>query len=181
MGAAIIAGLLSQGSTSKSNIIVSEPWEVNRQKVESQLGVSTTTSNIDASRTADVLILAVKPQVAKEVCQELGAAWSSEKRQDLPLIVSICGGITLKSLTEWFTVADGRSPKVVRVMPNTPALVGEGASGAIAGEGISEEERAKVDVLLGAFSKVVEWVEKEELIDLVTGLSGTLSSPSLVG
>ena len=75
MGAAIIAGLLSQGSTSKSNIIVSEPWEVNRQKVESQLGVSTTTSNIDASRTADVLILAVKPQVAKEVCQELGAAW----------------------------------------------------------------------------------------------------------
>lgn len=171
MGAAIIGGLLAQGSTSKQNIVVAEPWDVNREKVEKQLGVRTTTSNAEAAADADVLVLAVKPQVARDVCRDLAASWGSD-RPHLPLIVSIVGGITFKSLTAWFTTADGRVPKVVRVMPNTPALVGEGASGAFAGEGVTDDERELVSVLLGSFSKVLEWVDKEELIDVVTGLSG---------
>lgn len=173
MGSAIIGGLLSQKALPASNIIVSEPWDVNRSKIESAHRVRTTTSNVEAAKDADALVLAVKPQVAKGVCQELAASWAG--REKLPLIVSIAGGITLKSLGEWFTVDGTRKPKVVRVMPNTPALVGEGACGAIAGEGINEEEKAKVDVLLQAFSKVVEWVDREELIDVVTGLSGMLA------
>jgi pyrroline-5-carboxylate reductase len=175
MATAIIAGLLSQNSTSPQNIVVSEPWDVNRKKVEEQHGVRTTTSNGEAAADADVLVLAVKPQVAKDVCRELAASWGSESKQQLPLVVSIVAGVTMTSLAAWLkTAADGRAPRLVRVMPNTPALVGEGASGAYAGEGVSDDERELVTLLLGAFSKVTEWVEKEALIDVVTGLSGTL-------
>ncbi|KAB5566120.1 pyrroline-5-carboxylate reductase dimerization-domain-containing protein [Coniochaeta sp. 2T2.1] len=171
MGAAIIAGLLANGSTTPGNVVVSEPWDVNRKKVEDQLKVRTTTSNADAAKDADILVLAVKPQVAKGVCQELAESWKGQEK--LPLIVSIAAGIPSTSLTSWFTTSDGRSPNVVRVMPNTPALVGEGASGAYAGEGVSKNERELVNGLLAGFGKVTEWVEKEDLIDVVTGLSGS--------
>lgn len=172
MGAAIIGGLLAKGSTSREHIVVAEPWDVNREKVESQLGVRTTVSNAEAARDADVLVLAVKPQVARDVCKELAASWDSDELH-LPLVVSIVAGITHTNLTAWFAAPDGRVPKVIRVMPNTPALVGEGASGAYAGEGVMEDEKELVSVLLGSFSKVTEWVDREELIDVVTGLSGT--------
>ena len=91
---------------------------------------ATTASNVEASQDADLLVLAVKPQVTKGVCQELAGGWAG--RSSLPLIVSIAAGNTLASLKEWFTLADGRSPHIIRVMPNTPALLGEGASNATA-------------------------------------------------
>lgn len=170
MGAAIISGLLAQGNTSPQNIVVSEPWDVNRKKVEEEYGVRTTTSNAEAAAGADVLVLAVKPQVAKDVCRELAASWGQQ--QQMPLVVSIVAGVNMASLAVWLTGVGARKPRLVRVMPNTPALVGEGASGAYAGEGVSEDEKELVTLLVGAFSKVTEWVETEELIDVVTGLSG---------
>ncbi|KAJ4174216.1 hypothetical protein NW754_004631 [Fusarium falciforme] len=145
MAAAIIGGLLAK-NISKQNIYVSEPWEVNRNKM-AETGVKTTADTKEASADADIVILAVKPQVAKTVCEELGAAWSD--RESLPVVISIAAGITLTSIAEWFKQSSGRAPHIVRVMPNTPALVGEGASGL----------------------KATEWVEKEELLDVVTGLS----------
>ena len=171
MCAAIVGGLLAKDIMPKDRITVSEPWDVNRQKM-ADLGVQTTTSNKDAAQAADLLVLAVKPQVAKGVCQELAATWADAARKDLPLIVSIAAGITLDSLTAWFTGPDGRAPHVVRVMPNTPALLGEGASGLFAGAGVSAAEKELVTSLLESFSKATEWVDKEELIDVVTGLSG---------
>lgn len=173
MGAAIIGGLLAKGSTTASNIIVSDPFEGTRQKLSSTLGVRTTTSNNEASQDADILLLAVKPQVAKSVCEDLAAAWSEEKREKLPLVVSICAGLPLDALTKWLEVEDGRKPKVVRVMPNTPAMLGEGAAGSFAGSGVDEGEKRLVGELLEGFSKVSEWVDREELIDVVTALSGT--------
>ncbi|KAI1880876.1 hypothetical protein JX265_001116 [Neoarthrinium moseri] len=169
MAAAIIGGLAAKG-LDKQNICVSEPWDVNREKMAA-LGVRTTTSNVEAGQDADVLILAVKPQVAKGVCQELGASWA--ERKTLPLVVSIAAGITLVSLIEWFKLSDGRTPHVVRVMPNTPALVGEGASGLYAGSDVTAAEKELVTSLLSSFSKATEWVDKEELLDVVTGLSGS--------
>lgn len=172
MCAAIVGGLLAKDIMPKDRITVSEPWDVNRQKM-ADLGVQTTTSNKDAAQAADLLVLAVKPQVAKGVCQELAATWAADSaRKELPLIVSIAAGITLDSLTAWFTGPDGRAPNVVRVMPNTPALLGEGASGLFAGAGVSAAEKELVTSLLESFSKATEWVDKEELIDVVTGLSG---------
>ncbi|KAH8202032.1 hypothetical protein TruAng_003787 [Truncatella angustata] len=169
MAAAIIGGLLAKG-IEKQNIYVSEPWDVNRDKMAA-LGVRTTVNNVEAAQDADVVILAVKPQVAKGVCHELRDSWS--KRSSLPIIVSIAAGITLVSFLEWFKLSDGRVPHAVRVMPNTPALYGEGASGLYASSDVTEDEKTLVTSLLSSFSKATEWVDKEELLDVVTGLSGS--------
>ncbi|KAI1325746.1 pyrroline-5-carboxylate reductase [Xylariaceae sp. FL0255] len=169
MAAAIIGGLATKG-IDKQNICVAEPWDVNREKMFA-LGVRTTTSNTEASSDADLLVVAVKPQVAKVVCQELAAAWAGSSKT--PLIISIAAGITLESLKQWLTLADGRIPHIVRIMPNTPALVGEGASGLYADASVTASEKELASSLLASVSKVTEWVDKEELIDVVTGLSGS--------
>ncbi|KAI2604046.1 pyrroline-5-carboxylate reductase [Hypoxylon fragiforme] len=169
MAGAIIGGLVAKGNE-KQNIFVSEPWDQNREKMAA-LGVRTTESNAVASSDADLLVLAVKPQVTKGVAQELGAAWA--KNTSLPLIVSIVAGITLESLKEWFALPDGRTPHIVRVMPNTPALLGEGASGLFASGDVSQAEKDLAASLLASVSKVTEWLDKEELIDVVTGISGS--------
>lgn len=177
MAGAIIGGLLAQGGTTKEQVVVAEPWETNRAKMAA-LGVRTTTTNPEAAADADLLVLAVKPQVARGVCRELATAWADAGRKTLPLVVSIAAGITLGSLAAWLTLPGGdgggsAAPPVVRVMPNTPALQGEGASGCFAGPGVGDEQKALVNALLASFSKVTEWVDKEELIDVVTGLSGS--------
>ncbi|KAH0526953.1 hypothetical protein TsFJ059_010218 [Trichoderma semiorbis] len=169
MASAIIGGLANQG-IDKQNIIVSEPWDVNREKIAAT-GVRTTTNNVEAGQDADLIIIAVKPQVTKTVCQELGASWAH--RATLPIVVSIAAGITLDSLREWTKTSEGKTAPIVRVMPNTPALVGEGASGLYASEDVKENEKQLVDALLGSVSKATEWVDKEELLDVVTGLSGS--------
>lgn len=168
MASAIIKGLVGQGAN-KQNIIVSEPWDVNREKIAS-VGIKTTTSNVEAGEGADLVIIAVKPQVAKGVCEELGATWG--KRSTLPIVVCIAAGITLGSLEEWLKTSDGRIAHTVRVMPNTPALVNEGASGLYASKSVTEEEKSLVDALLRSVSKTIEWVDQEHLIDVVTALSG---------
>ncbi|KAI1765048.1 pyrroline-5-carboxylate reductase [Hypoxylon sp. FL1150] len=169
MAGAIIGGLVAKG-IDKQNVWVSEPWDVNRDKMAAT-GVRTTASNVEASQDADLLVLAVKPQVTKGVCQELAAAWA--ERASLPLIISIAAGITLKSLKEWFKLPDGRDPPIIRVMPNTPALLGEGASGLFASDDVSQDEKYLAAALLESVSKVTEWLDREELIDVVTGLSGS--------
>ncbi|GAP87500.1 putative pyrroline-5-carboxylate reductase [Rosellinia necatrix] len=173
MAAAIIGGLAATG-IDRQNICVAEPWEVNRDKMRA-LGVRTSESNAEAARGADLLVVAVKPQVAEAVCRELAAAWAHgpSTTTTTPLVISIAAGITLGSLREWLRLADGRVPHIVRVMPNTPALVGEGASGLYADEGVSESERELAAALLASVSKATEWVDREELIDVVTGLSGS--------
>ncbi|RBR18983.1 hypothetical protein FVER53590_10079 [Fusarium verticillioides] len=169
MAAAIIGGLLAK-NIPKSNIYVSEPWDVNRNKM-ADLGVKTTADNKEAAADADVVILAVKPQVAKGVCEELSSAWV--KRDSLPVVISIAAGITLESIAQWFKGDAGEAPHIVRVMPNTPALVGEGASGLYAAGDVTKEERELTSALLGSVSKAAEWVDKEELLDVVTGISGS--------
>ncbi|KAJ5090230.1 pyrroline-5-carboxylate reductase [Penicillium argentinense] len=169
MASAIIGGLLSN-SVPKTNITVSEPWDVNRNKLAAT-GVNTTTDNVAAATAADLIIIAVKPQVAKTVCEELGKSWGD--RKDLPVLVSIAAGITLGSFQEWLETPDGRAPHIVRVMPNTPALIAEGASGAIASADVTAAEKELVNELLSSVSRSIEWVDKEELLDVVTGLSGS--------
>ncbi len=168
MAIAIVSGLLSNDIKAQ-NILVSEPWDVNREKIEA-LGVQTTTSNAEAGQEADIVILAVKPQVTKTVCEELAVAWS--KRATLPTVLSIAAGITLASLQEWLGTSDGRIAHIVRAMPNTPALVGEGAVGLMPTIECTPDEKQLISELLGSISHATEWVDKEELLDVVTGLSG---------
>ncbi|GIC88992.1 pyrroline-5-carboxylate reductase family protein [Aspergillus udagawae] len=169
MASAIIGGLVSQ-DMNPANITVSEPWDVNREKI-GKLGVQTTTSNSEAAGQADIVVIAVKPQTTKNVCHELATAWS--QRTSLPVVVSIAAGITLNSLKEWLKTNDGRTAHIVRVMPNTPALVKEGASGLLASDDVTAEEKELIGALLQSVSKATEWVDKEELLDVVTGLSGS--------
>lgn len=195
MASAIISGLLST-SFPASQITVSEPWEVNREKI-SAMGVNTTSNNLEAllgsgsgeggKKGVDFVFLAVKPQVAKVVCKEIGEFFAGNAGEgeggssssSLPVLVSIAAGITAESIRGWIVEGGkekgkgGGSLPVVRVMPNTPALLGEGASGLYAGEDVSAQQKELVTALLKSVSRVVEWVDREELLDVVTGLSGS--------
>lgn len=193
MASAIISGLLST-SFPASQITVSEPWEVNREKI-SAMGVNTTSNNLEAlvgsdeggKKGVDFIFLAVKPQVAKVVCKEIGEFFAGNggegeggsSSSSLPVLVSIAAGITAESIRGWIVEGGkekgkgGGSLPVVRVMPNTPALLGEGASGLYAGEDVSAQQKELVTALLKSVSRVVEWVDREELLDVVTGLSGS--------
>lgn len=190
MASAIISGLLST-SFPAPQITVSEPWEVNREKI-SAMGVNTTSNNLEAlvgsneggKKVVDFVFLAVKPQVAKVVGKEIGEFFagnggSSSSSSSLPVLVSIAAGITAESIRGWIVEGGkekgkgGESLPVVRVMPNTPALLGEGASGLYAGEDVSAQQKELVTALLKSVSRVVEWVDREELLDVVTGLSGS--------
>jgi pyrroline-5-carboxylate reductase len=169
MATAIIGGL---GSTVPlSQITVSEPLEAARSKFAA-LGVRTTSSNADATAEADLVVIAVKPQVARTVCAELASAWAT--RSSLPTVVSIAAGVTLASLGDWLRTPDGRAAHIVRVMPNTPALVGEGAAGVLPGPEVTEDEKKTVETLLESISHATEWVANERMLDVVTGLSGEL-------
>jgi pyrroline-5-carboxylate reductase len=169
MATAIISGLLATGVTPASNITVSEPFEASRTKIGT-LGVHTTTSNVDASKDADIIVIAVKPQVMATVCTELATAWAG--RSKLPTVLSIAAGITSASLCDWMRTTDGSVPHIVRAMPNTPALVGEGATGLFARPEVTGEEKELVGALLGSISRATEWVSSEEMLDVVTGISG---------
>lgn len=194
MASAIISGLLST-SFPAPQITVSEPWEVNREKI-SAMGVNTTSNNLEAlvgsgeggKKVVDFVFLAVKPQVAKVVCKEIGEFFAGNggegeggSSSSLPVLVSIAAGITAESIRGWIVEGGkekgkegkGGSLPVVRVMPNTPALLGEGASGLYAGEDVSAQQKELVTALLKSVSRVVEWVDREELLDVVTGLSGS--------
>jgi pyrroline-5-carboxylate reductase len=85
----------------------------------------------------------------------------------------------LKELREWFG-AGGKTPPIVRTMPNTPALVGEGASGLYAGEDVSKEERELTSALMASVSQATEWVSEEKLLDVVTGISGKFTDVCLI-
>jgi pyrroline-5-carboxylate reductase len=172
MASAIIGGLLARGIP-KQNISVSEPWDVNRNKF-AEMGLQVSASNTEAfAAEADVAILAVKPQVAKDVCKQLGEAWGGKSKS--PLVISIAAGIQLRELKAWFSEGGGREVPIVRTMPNTPALVGEGATGLYAGEDVSKEERELTSALIASVSQATEWVSEERLLDVVTGISGESS------
>jgi pyrroline-5-carboxylate reductase len=135
------------------------------------MGLRVSESNTEFSAEADVAILAVKPQVAKDVCRELGESWGQKHRA--PLVISIAAGIQLNELRQWFSVG-GKTPPIVRTMPNTPALVGEGATGLYAGEEVSKDERELTSALMASVSPATEWVSEEKLLDVVTGISGEI-------
>jgi pyrroline-5-carboxylate reductase len=167
MATAIVKGL---GTTVPlSHMTVSEPLDAARSKLTA-LGVRTTSSNAGATAQADLVVLAVKPQVARSVCSELASAWATRSR--LPTVLSIAAGITLASLSDWLRLPDGRAAHIVRAMPNTPALVGEGAAGVFAGSEVTTDEKELVGALLESISHATEWVANERMLDVVTGLSG---------
>lgn len=163
MARSLASGLLKNG-WGKNQIILSDPEPAQRQAIESILGVKTFTDNQTIAAQADILVLAVKPQVLAEVARTLTAA--VQKKQ--PLVISIAAGVRLEDLDRWL----GGGLAIVRAMPNTAALIGSGASGLYANERVSESMRNQAESILRAVGVTV-WLEDEYLMDVVTALSGS--------
>ena len=167
MASAIMGGILAKGLLHPEEICGADPSEAGRKRVREAYGIRTTADNGEAAAWADILFLSVKPQFYQEVIQEIRERITPEK-----LVITLAPGKTLSWLEKIFD-----SPvRLVRTMPNTPALVGEGMTGACANEVVGLKEREQVEALLSAFGRV-EWIP-ERLMDAVVSVSG--SSPAYV-
>eukprot|EP00252_Welwitschia_mirabilis_P017994 TRINITY_DN40136_c0_g1_i1.p1 TRINITY_DN40136_c0_g1~~TRINITY_DN40136_c0_g1_i1.p1 ORF type:complete len:272 (-),score=64.74 TRINITY_DN40136_c0_g1_i1:319-1134(-) len=165
MSEAIAKGLHKSGVHPGSRMCTAHSRS-ERRKVFESFDVSIMNTNSQVVEASDVIVLGVKPFVVKEVLQEVRPVLSKDK-----LLISIAAGIKLKDLEE--LAGDAR---VVRVMPNTPSLVGEGASVLSLGEKSTDNDEHLVKSLFEAVGKV--WTTKEKLLDAVTGVSG--SGPAYV-
>lgn len=162
MATSLVGGLLEKGYPA-SNITVSDPMQENRDRLHQQFGINTTEDNLSASTNADVVMLAIKPQVMKAVAEELSSALSHQ-----PLVISIAAGIPMSSLQQWL----GKGTPIVRCMPNTPALVQTGAAGLFANAQVNAEQQVLASEILDAVG-ISCWLDKEEDIDAVTAVSGS--------
>ena len=163
MASAIIGGLI-QSDAPSGNITATTPRRDELTAIGERLGIHTTTDNAAAAAGADVLVLAVKPQIMREVCQGL----ADSVRETRPLIISIAAGLDATTIDEWL----GGGNALVRCMPNTPSLVGQGASGLYANARVSDSQRQIATRLMQAVG-IVEWVEDEALLEAVTAVSGS--------
>ena len=161
MASSLIGGLLAKGLDA-AQIRASDPGAETRAKVAAEHGIELFADNAQAIQDADVIVIAVKPQAMKAVCQDL-----RPHLQPHQLLVSIAAGITCASLLNWL----GSQP-LVRCMPNTPALLGKGVSGLFATADVTAEQRQQAEQLLSAVGIVV-WVDSEAQIDAVTAVSGS--------
>ena len=167
MASAIMKGILANGFVSKEDIIGSDLSDVMRQKVSDELGIAVTKNNKEVAEIADVLFLAVKPQFYEAVIEEVKEVLTTNQ-----IVVTIAPGKTL----QWLAEKIGEDIKIVRTMPNTPALVGEGITAACANENVSSKELDTVVKILECFGKCE--VISEHLMDVVVSVSG--SSPAYV-
>ena len=167
MAQAIIGGIIDNGFVSKSDIIASAATNETINKVAEKFGIETTLDNKEIA-IADILFLAIKPVYYKQVIDEI---------KDLPvkdsqIIITVAAGKTI----EWVEDAFGGVRKIVRTMPNTPALVGEGITAVCPNRNVTEKELVTVLSLLETFGKAE--VVKESMMDAVVAVSG--SSPAYV-
>ena len=160
-----LVGALARGGTACGSIVVAEPNRDLRQALARDFGVDVHDNAAAAAEGAGVLVLAVKPQVMKPVCAEIAPAVARSR----PLVVSIAAGIRIAQLAGWL---GARGLAIVRAMPNTPALIGAGATGLIGNPQVDAEQRAHAERILGA-AGTTEWIGREELMDTVTALSGS--------
>ncbi|MFT5574980.1 MAG: pyrroline-5-carboxylate reductase [Bermanella sp.] len=163
MASSIIGGLCASGFDA-ANIWASDPVAESLQRLSQVAAVNTTSDNAIAIEHADVLVLAVKPQIMKTVCTAIAADVHARK----PLIISIAAGIESASLESWL----GGALAIVRCMPNTPALVRCGATGLCANNAVNPAQHQRAQEILGAVG-TVQWFEKESALDAVTALSGS--------
>lgn len=165
MATSLIGGLIAQGHSADS-ISVSDPNESQRNELEQSFAINTFADCGAAVNNADIIVLAVKPQVMKEVALHVAAAVKESSKQ--PLFVSIAAGINLFSLASWL----GDDQAIVRCMPNTPSLIQLGASGLFANEHTSIVQKNLAETVLKA-AGIVQWVQSEAEIDAVTAVSGS--------
>ncbi|WP_313115368.1 pyrroline-5-carboxylate reductase [Ectopseudomonas guguanensis] len=161
MAASLIGGLRAQG-VAASAIRASEPGGEQRARLQQEHGIATFADNGEAIKGAELIVLAVKPQVMKAVCLDLAPHLSANQ-----VIISIAAGISCASLENWL----GERP-VVRCMPNTPALLRQGVSGLFANPRVSAAQKAQAEQVLSAVGLAL-WLDEEAQLDAVTAVSGS--------
>lgn len=167
MGGAMMQGMIDSGKCAKTDMMASDKSEAALEEKKASMGIRTTTDNKEVVAFADVLFLAVKPQFYESVIAEIKDIVTTEQ-----IIVTIAPG---KSL-EWLKSCFGKDLKIIRTMPNTPAMVKEGMMGMCPNASVTQEEIAYVRDICNGFSETE--VISENLMDVVTAVSG--SSPAYV-
>ncbi|HEX2736269.1 MAG TPA: pyrroline-5-carboxylate reductase [Polyangiaceae bacterium] len=162
MASALIAGLIDKGTVAREQIRASDVSSAQLQVLTNRFGIETTTDNAALVDWADCVILAVKPQT---VAQALGPC--ATKFGQTKLLISVCAGVSIEGLAERV----GKDTRIVRAMPNTPALIGEGATAFAMGPSATVADQAFASELFGLVGKAL--VVAETQLDAVTGLSGS--------
>ena len=163
MARSLIGGLVAAG-TPPDIVKASDPEKTIRASLASDFGIETTGDNAEILEASDVLVLAVKPQVIEKVLTPLSSSFDAHK----PLVISVAAGIPIASIEKWANT----DLAVIRVMPNTPALIGAGAAGLFANPRTSVEQRAAAESIIQSVGTSI-WVGDETLIDTVTAVSGS--------
>jgi pyrroline-5-carboxylate reductase len=163
MARSLIGGLLKTG-IAPATISVAEPMAEARQGLGREFGVACYAENRLAAADAEVIVLAVKPQIMPAIQADL----RDTLQRNRPLLISIAAGVRLDQLERWF----GNGLPIVRCMPNTPSLIGAGATGLCANSRVSPAQRAQAQHILDA-GGMTRWVEDEALMDTVTAISGS--------
>jgi pyrroline-5-carboxylate reductase len=167
IGAAIARGVIRAGLAAKENVMASDVSEALRQAAASELGIKVTDNNGALCEFADIVILAVKPQIVDPVAREIAKILGTKK-----LLVSVAAGVPLARIEAGLV----QGARVVRVMPNIACVVGAGAAGYAAGAHATAADSDKVGAILNSFG--VGMAVEEKYLDAVTGLSG--SGPAYV-
>ncbi len=162
MASCLIGGMLANG-IGKDEITVAEPNAAARQTLADLHGISTTEDNLSAAASAEVIVLAVKPQVMSAVATHLATALKHN-----PVVISIAAGIPISALENWL----GTDVTLIRAMPNTPAMVQAGATGLYANRPLNSKEKKPIETIFDAVGYTC-WVTEEKLIDAVTAVSGS--------
>lgn len=167
MAASLIGSLLADKLPARQ-ITVADPAANTRDSLASHFGVNTEKDNVAAITGADVIVLAVKPQMLQSVAEAL----ASTVQEFRPLVITIAAGIRSADLNRWLGGETGNDVSVVRAMPNTPALLQTGATGLFANTQVNETQRDLAESILRAVGLAL-WVEKEDQMDALTALSGS--------
>lgn len=162
MAYALIAGLIKQNFPAE-NIKISDTNETLLSQRQSEFNLEVFTDNAQLASHCDVVILAVKPQILSKVCQQI-----KDSIRPNALIISIAAGVRLTDISRWL----GGNSAIIRTMPNTPALLGQGATGMVSNTITSKEHCQLAEQILGAVGQCL-WVDDEKLLDAVTALSGS--------
>jgi pyrroline-5-carboxylate reductase len=165
MADALVGGLLRKGFA-EAELRVVELLPEARRRIEDKYGIACFDRAQGAIRDGDVVVLAVKPQQMREAVKSLGISPNSH------LVISIAAGMRLVTISRW----SGGTRRLVRAMPNTPALIGEGVTGLYPME-VTAQDRNDAETILGAVGETV-WIEREAQMDAVTAVSG--SGPAYV-
>ena len=163
MARSLIGGLIADG-TDPSTLWVADASQEQLSAVKEHLAVNTTTSNLEAAAKADIVILAVKPQILSTVACELAEV----ARKHNPLFLSVAAGIREQDLNRWL----GGDATIVRAMPNTPALIQSGATALIANNRVTQAQRNQAESIMRSTGLAL-WLESEAQMDVVTALSGS--------